>query len=59
MDQGVEAFGASLATSDMGVFFFAGHAFQIDGVNFLAGIYTKVSNKLAVQYSALHLDKVI
>ena len=59
MDQGIEAFGASLATSDVGLFFFAGHAFQIDGVNFLAGIDTKVSNKLAVQYSALHLDKVI
>lgn len=59
MDRGVEAFGTSLATSDVGLFFFAGHAFQIDGVNFLAGVDTKSSNKLAVQYSALHLDKVI
>jgi len=59
MDRGIAAFGVSLATSDVGVFFFAGHAFQIDGVNFLAGIDTKATDKLAVQYSALHLDKLI
>jgi hypothetical protein len=59
MDRGLEAFGTELATSDVGLFFFAGHAFQIDGINFLAGVDTKSSDKLAVQYSALHLDKVI
>jgi uncharacterized caspase-like protein len=59
MDRGLEAFGTALATSDVGLFFFAGHAFQIDGINFLAGVDTKSSDKLAVQYSALHLDKVI
>jgi len=59
MDRGIAAFGVSLATSDVGVFFFAGHAFQIDGINFLAGIDTKATDKLAVQYSALQLDKVI
>jgi Caspase domain len=59
MDQGLEAFGTTLATSDVGLFFFAGHGFQIDGINFLAGVDTKSSAKLAVQYSALQLDKVI
>jgi uncharacterized caspase-like protein len=37
MDRALADFGVQLGSSDVGLFFFAGHAFQIDGVNFLAG----------------------
>jgi hypothetical protein len=59
MDRALVAFGGVLATSDLGLFFFAGHAFQIDGINFLAGVDTKSSDPMAVKYSALHLDRVV
>jgi len=59
MDRALVAFGGVLATSDLGLFFFAGHAFQIDGINFLAGVDTKASDPMAVKYSALHLDRVV
>ena len=59
MDRALIAFGEVLATSDLGLFFFAGHAFQIDGINFLAGVDTKASDPMAVKYSALHLDRVV
>ena len=59
MDRALESFGHEMESSDVGLFFFAGHAFQIDGSNFLAGVDTKADNKLNIQYSALHLDKVL
>jgi hypothetical protein len=59
MDRALAAFSTALRSSDVGLFFFAGHGFQIDGSNYLAGIDTKVSDDLAVQYSALNLDKII
>jgi hypothetical protein len=59
MDRALEIFGQKLENSDVGLFFFAGHAFQIEGFNFLAGIDTKADTKMNVQYSSLHLDKVI
>ena len=48
-------FGNSLATSSVGLVFFAGHAFQIDGKNYLAATDTKANEALHVQLSALDL----
>lgn len=38
MDQHLLAFVAQLAVSEVGVFFFAGHGMQIDGVNYLVPV---------------------
>jgi hypothetical protein len=52
-------FETALLSSSVGLLFFAGHAFQIDGRNYLAGIDTAVGSPLAVSLSALHLDFVL
>lgn len=53
------AFETALQISSVGLLFFAGHAFQIDGRNYLAGTDTAIGSTLAVQLSALHLGDVL
>lgn len=59
MEEAVLQFRSTLETSSVGLVFFAGHAFQIFGKNYLAGIDTKVDDELRVKYSALDLDMVL
>jgi uncharacterized caspase-like protein len=59
MRDALVAFEIALRISSVGLLFFAGHAFQIDGRNYLAGTDTAVGTPLAVQLSALHLDDVL
>jgi hypothetical protein len=59
MRQAVVDFSGSLETSSVGLVFFAGHAFQIGGKNYLAAIDTKANQPLQVQLSALDLDLVL
>lgn len=59
MEEAVLQFRSALETSSVGLMFFAGHAFQIFGKNYLAGIDTKVDDELRVKYSALDLDMVL
>jgi hypothetical protein len=59
MRDALVAFETALKTSSVGLLFFAGHAFQIDGRNYLAGTDTAIGSPLAVQLSALHLDTVL
>lgn len=59
MREALVAFETALLASSVGLLFFAGHAFQIEGRNFLAGIDTAVGTPLAVSMSALHLDNVL
>ena len=58
MQKAVVAFETALRTSSVGLLFFAGHAFQIDGHNYLAGTDTAVGSALAVKFSALDIDSV-
>ena len=39
--------------------FFAGHAFQIEGKNYLAPVDTRTTMESSVKYSALDLDFVL
>jgi uncharacterized caspase-like protein len=39
--------------------FFAGHAFQIYGKNYLAAVDTKIADELSIKYSALDLDFIL
>jgi hypothetical protein len=59
MEERLVQFGEALQVSSVGLVFFAGHAFQIDGRNFLAGIDTRTTVEASVKYSALDLDYVL
>jgi hypothetical protein len=59
MEEGLLQFGETLKASSVGLVFFAGHAFQIDGKNYLAGVDTRTTLETSVKYSALDLDYVL
>jgi len=59
MEEALIQFGQTLQTSSVGLVFFAGHAFQIDGKNYLAGVDTRTTVEASVKYSALNLDYVL
>lgn len=59
MDIALSEFGKQLATHDVGLFFFAGHGMQIDGVNYLAAVDTNFASEVDAKFSSLALDKVI
>jgi len=59
MEEALVQFGEALASSSVGLVFFAGHAFQIEGKNYLAGVDTRTAVEQSVKYSALDLDYVL
>ncbi len=59
MGTALEQFGEALKTSSVGLVFFAGHAFQIEGKNYLAPVDTRTTMESSVKYSALDLDFVL
>jgi len=59
MDRALRAFKADLADQDVGLFFFAGHGFQIDGDNYLAAIDTVIDDEVEAKHSSLALNRVI
>src|ERR1700761_4856641 len=52
----LEHFGEALKDSSVGLVFFAGHAFQIDGKNYLAPVDTRTTMESSVKFSAIDLD---
>ncbi|UBB15386.1 caspase family protein [Comamonas odontotermitis] len=59
MDQALDEFQVALETSDVGLFFFAGHGVQIKGENYLAGVDVKVKDEISAKHSSLALNRVI
>lgn len=59
MDQALDEFQVALETSDVGLFFFAGHGVQIKGENYLAGVDVKVKDEITAKHSSLALNRVI
>ena len=48
-----------LSGYDVGLFFFAGHGFQFDGLNYLAATDTSFSDDRSAAFTAFSLDHVI
>jgi uncharacterized caspase-like protein len=59
MEAAVQQFDQALQNSSVGLVFFAGHAFQIYGKNYLAAVDTKIADELSIKYSALDLDFIL
>jgi hypothetical protein len=59
MDQALSDFHRALENRDVGLFFFAGHGVQIQGINYLAASDTHVDTEIRAKHSALSLDVVI
>lgn len=59
IDQAVDNFGNELNNYDVGLFYFAGHGFQVTGENFLTAIDTPFDNEYQAKYRSLNLDYLI
>lgn len=59
MGDALAEFGAAVQTSSVGLLFFAGHAFQIDGKNYLAAVDTVAEDPIRLTISSLDLDLVL
>ena len=59
MDKALQNFRNALDSSDVGLFFFAGHGMQIEGVNYLLALDTPMSDETDAKHGSLSLDKVI
>jgi uncharacterized caspase-like protein len=59
MNSALVTFAEKLKISSVGIFFFAGHAFQLSGENYLAVIDTSISSDYAVEQTAVTLSTVL
>jgi len=53
MGKAVEEFGKQLKGRDVGLFFYAGHAVQVNGVNYLIPVNAKISDETDIEYGAI------
>lgn len=59
MEKQLKAFRKALDSHDVGLFFFAGHGMQIEGVNYLIALDTDMETETDAKHSSLSLDKVV
>jgi len=59
MDRNLSEFRKQLSAHEVGLFFFAGHGMQIEGVNYLGAVDTNFETELDAKHSSLCLNKVI
>lgn len=56
MDQQLSKFTQALKGADIGVFFYAGHALQVSGVNYLVPVDATLSSSLSIDPELIRLD---
>jgi formylglycine-generating enzyme required for sulfatase activity len=58
MDEAVRGFGQKIKDGGVGLFFYAGHGVQVDGVNYLAPVGARVEKEQDVKFEMLDVGKV-
>jgi formylglycine-generating enzyme required for sulfatase activity len=58
MDEAVRAFGRKIKDGEIGLFYFAGHGVQVDGVNYLAPVGVRVEKEQDVKFQMLDIGRV-
>ncbi len=59
MDEAVREFGRSLARSDVGLFFFAGHGIQTGGSNYLVPVGARIEKEEDVRFEAIDAGRIL
>ena len=59
MKRAVQRFGKSLDRGGVGLFYYAGHAVQVDGLNYLIPIGAQIDSELDVELESLDLRRVL
>ncbi len=58
MDEAVRAFGQKIKDGGIGLFYFAGHGVQVEGVNYLAPVGALVEKEQDIKFEMLAIGKV-
>jgi hypothetical protein len=58
MDRTIQQFATVLTGADLGLFFYAGHGLQVDGVNYLVPVDARLSAAHALDFEMVRLDIV-
>ena len=59
MEEAIENFGSSLKRGGVGLFYFAGHGVQVNGVNYLIPIGAKINKESDVKYRSVDANKIL
>jgi uncharacterized caspase-like protein len=59
MEEAIEDFGNRLKRGGVGLFYFAGHGIQINGVNYLIPIGARIKKELDVKFEAVDTSRVL
>ena len=59
MQEAVEDFGNSLKRGGIGLFYYAGHGIQINGINYLIPIDAKIKKESDVKFEALDANRIL
>ena len=59
MNEAVRAFSKRIQSADVSAFFYAGHAVQVDGQNYLLPIDVDVAEEYEISYEAYPLDRML
>jgi formylglycine-generating enzyme required for sulfatase activity len=58
MDDAVREFGRKIKGGGIGLFYFAGHGVQVEGVNYLAPVGSKIEKEQDIKFEAMEIGKV-
>ena len=59
MEEAIEAFGNRLKRGGVGLFYYAGHGVQVNGVNYLLPVRAKINKEADVKYQAVDANKIL
>ncbi|MGE4299125.1 MAG: caspase family protein [Desulfovibrionaceae bacterium] len=59
MEDAVRAFGGKLQPGSIGLFYYAGHGLQVNGVNYLVPVDATISKESDVKYAAMDVGRVM
>ena len=59
MDSAVRAFGNDLAKGGVGLFYYAGHGMQVDGVNYLIPVGTDIQSEDEVRFKSVEANQIL
>lgn len=59
MEQSIKDFGARLKQGGVGLFYFAGHGLQADGINYLVPIGARIDKESDIKYEAMDAGRVL
>jgi formylglycine-generating enzyme required for sulfatase activity/tetratricopeptide (TPR) repeat protein len=59
MKRSIRQFGKDLAKGGVGLFFYAGHGMQVDGINYLIPVGTDIEAEDEIEFSAINANLII